>query len=364
MAMVAVAAPAGWADVFRVSPVSIREGNWTYRAIYQSDAEPNRVRAIVAIADPDTVIGNSINVVCYDRSDEVQENPLLVSWTSRAWSAANVGDVLTRIRANLDWPEEDDGLWELPTVGSGGQVIADGRPFDKGLYLDDPFYAALVGTPSGDDIVAWLAEIGYPAAKLPTERVSEADSASKYIELNAISSGIELYIRTGDELDSFLLAKTLREPSGYNVPYYIPAAAQCFRKWTYATKVLAGATSCSAWTTSPNIITIGEIVTLSTTSSTCYAQTCVEWQSRYVLWTNVCTNATGYYYEYQWSSYRMQCCVSGIGAPPPPLPCVPTRTEIDDSGWKITPPLAPDGTPPPATLPPQTTRPIPPERSF
>lgn len=148
-----------------ISPLTFEWGAWRFKPIYQPQGLSNRVTGIVALADTGSTVGDNIASVLYTRNQDD-------SWSASAWSTQELAIAVKRIKIDAGIDDSEDHLWGLdePLTILPGITPEPSRPYDKGLFVDDPLYPIVAATPNPLEIVEVLAAVGYPAAKVELDR--------------------------------------------------------------------------------------------------------------------------------------------------------------------------------------------------
>lgn len=140
----------------RLSDYSFANESWNIRSVYEPDT--GVVTAIVAVAKPEAVIGDNLNVVMFIRDGNQWE----------AWSWANATRVrgIYSAKCILHISDEDDPKWELdgPLPWLGEDPVRPPTPYMAGMLTDDPLFEPVMNSENPAALVSMLADIGYPVA--------------------------------------------------------------------------------------------------------------------------------------------------------------------------------------------------------
>lgn len=175
-------------DVHRVAWSKIETGPWTLTPIYSETVEGSpEVKNFLALADGSTVIGSNLIAVWYQRTAN--------GWTAKSWETADPREAIKSVKAALNIPDSDDDRWEVAGLGSTGSTAGAAKEYVKGVLIDDPLAALVASAPDRDEIVDFLASVGYKAADVPVEK---GDGCTTDAKLDGMAAAMNETLK-GDE---------------------------------------------------------------------------------------------------------------------------------------------------------------------
>ncbi|MFN9972127.1 MAG: hypothetical protein ACK58T_19785, partial [Phycisphaerae bacterium] len=155
---------------------------WDIRPAY----EPNTgvVSAIVAVAKPDAVIGDNLNVVMFLRDG--------TQWQAWSWANATRAEGVYSAKMILNISDDDDPKWELdeelPWLGE--EPPRPPSPYMAGMLTDDPLFEPVMNSSNPAALVSMLADLGYPVATAgrPLDGGGDSDqTCPEVLEVNRLT---------------------------------------------------------------------------------------------------------------------------------------------------------------------------------
>jgi hypothetical protein len=155
---------------------------WDIRPAYEPDT--GVVSAIVAVAKPDAVIGDNLNVVMFLRDG--------TQWQAWSWANATRAQGVYSAKMILNISDDDDPKWELdeelPWLGE--EPPRPPTPYMAGMLTDDPLFEPVMNSNDPAALVAMLADLGYPVATAgrPLDGGGESDqTCPEVLEMNRLT---------------------------------------------------------------------------------------------------------------------------------------------------------------------------------
>lgn len=187
----------------RLADYTFSNESWSIRPVIEPDV--GVVSAIVAVAKPDAVIGDNLNVVMFIRDGNQWE----------AWSWANATRVrgIYSAKCILNISDEDDAKWELdePLPWAGEDPVRPPTPYMAGMLTDDPLFEPVMNSSNPAALVEMLAAFGYPVATAgrPLGEGAETNCVGEEVTvpvLMAMAGGVEWGLTQPQETMSDLVA--------------------------------------------------------------------------------------------------------------------------------------------------------------
>ena len=366
----------------RVSVVALQHGMWRFTPIYTVADGHAVVNALAGFAVPGTTIGQNVVAVMYTRDAGG-------AWQCKAWETTYREEVVKDLKLTWNTPDADDELWELPDSSAlVAAVRAEHKDFKKGLFRDDPLSTVLNTPETRAVVLSWLKDAGLAVAVINIDKPGDTLNLCRDTFLSWVKQSAELV------LDNYLLEVAKADPlapapgttpapgnplpivpNGVTNPcMFLPPDQgalptnwlnnNCLSFWYYKPMTYASTLTCGAWgmfvysgsvrVQVPIPLTPGYTFP-PTVTSTCYTRNCVAYQNAIITWYDWCTHASGSFHVFRQINYVENCCISGLGGPPPPVPCTPKVEEKRPGDWGVPPPagIAPF---PGDTFPPTTPR--------
>ncbi len=190
-------------EVHRVAWSKIETGPWTLTPIYSETVQGGpEVEHFLALADGSNVIGSNLIAVWYQRTPD--------GWTAKSWETADPNEAIKSVKAALNIPDSDDDRWQVAGLGGTVSTAGPAKDYVKGVLIDDPLAALIATAPDRDEIVDFLASVGYKAADVPVEKddgcttdakldgmASAMKETLKGDEATAVSRSMEAWIASG-----------------------------------------------------------------------------------------------------------------------------------------------------------------------
>ena len=313
--------------VWRVAPCSIAEGGWITFAIVDSSVQSQPVTAIIAFPPENAVWGNNLTGVWYTYDDATG------AWGAKAWSAPRA-QIVRDLKGEYSLPDIDDVYWGMSTITINEAAFPlEAKDFVNGLFVDDPFYAAISESADADTIVEWLVESGYPAANLPFEKFAADTACARAYTFDGLALEYSKLSTGSSHEDAFAAKVGLRSAhSCYGVVDWflnLICTSVTYGSWS----PIAGTTRvCPATWSQGTFDNAGVELSfpgLSVTYSplyTCFYRTCEEQWTRTVTFSDWCMGTSVSYTENRIHYLTEVCCVAGVATLTPAglPPCSPT----------------------------------------
>lgn len=178
-----------WSDGRSPSGNSYSDRDWTLIPIGVEESGELSVKGVLAILDPSAVVGDNIAAIWY-------EPPIAGgdAWKAHAWTD-NPTEAIKYVKARFQISDMWDPMFGVGAVPSGS--FSEPQAYSNGLLIDDPYFAITLSA-HRDVAVSFLADIGYSAADIPMERVSQQLSCGRDEVLTALSDAV-MYTHSAEE---------------------------------------------------------------------------------------------------------------------------------------------------------------------
>ncbi|MBY0307445.1 MAG: hypothetical protein K2Q09_01760 [Phycisphaerales bacterium] len=350
---------------YRVAPVALQHGMWRFTPLYHVTPNGVRVDQLVGFALPDTTFGDNVVAVLYVWSDQD-------GWSCKAWPTTDRAAIVKDLKLTYSIPASDDELWELADPEAlVAAVRAENKDFTKGFFSDDPLSAVLNTPATREVVVEWLKDAGAPVAVVDIDKPGDQLNLCRTFYLNWVKtsaeSAVTRYLSEVAAGDPNAPPPGTTPPPGNPVPIVpnqtndpcmflppdqgdVPALwlnNNCFSFWYYKPMTYNWTITCGAWGMFVKTATATITITLPVApgftfppavTETCYTRNCSAFQTAIISWYDWCTRSMGSYHVFRTLNYKEECCVSGLGGPPPPVPCTPAIKMFPPSPWTTTPP--------------------------
>ncbi|MBY0313317.1 MAG: hypothetical protein K2W85_14710 [Phycisphaerales bacterium] len=175
--------------VARPAAIRTRAQDWTLIPIGVETNGQTSVKGVLAIRDSSTVVGDNIGAIWY-------ESPAVYggAWESKAWTGDPLQSV-KYVKSRFEIEDIWDPMFGVGTIPSG--TSSEPKSYSNGLMIDDPFFSITLSA-QRDLAVSFLTGIGYKAADVPIEKVSQQASCGKNEVLTALSDAV-IYSSTAKE---------------------------------------------------------------------------------------------------------------------------------------------------------------------
>ena len=342
----ALLCPQAMAASNHVGEMSIRQGDWLYKPVYSAreSGQPAAVRAIAALRDQSQSIGQTLDVVLFQRLPSGSE------WSAKSWNSGTLPEAIKAIKVEYAISDCEDWLWEVATDFDIklAEPAEDAEAFIKGILSGDPLQGILPQGEFREVVVRYLEANGYKAASVPIENVSEPGTLSRDFTLSQIELAFHVYLNTdGSEQAKELAAAAVvssmpADPPGQqDVPGF---GNRCLLIWTWPPQAY-GLEVCGNWTTERR--TTQSPFGISSVAETCFFRNCATLQRSTTMMSNICvrppTVPIGYLYRSVTSVEG--CCLSGNAGDAPPVPCTPKKDDWVTNSWSPTIPTVPGAAP-------------------
>jgi len=149
---------------------------WTFEPVLIG----GEVKAFIAHADPDTLVGDNLPILWYEKQADG-------SWSMWGWSSYDLGGAVMWLREYYTDPNLLHASPNLCCVVTPTTALSMPKPMTDGVYVDDPIHQLIVTAEDPVATVSLLEVIGWEAAPLlSTMAVATIDDCIETGEVPAI----------------------------------------------------------------------------------------------------------------------------------------------------------------------------------
>lgn len=178
--------PAAAQSVTRPAFTRMHREGWTFIPVATVNDQVTSVHGVLALRDLAGTIGQNIVAIWYASPQHANG-----TWTAKAWDSSDPSEAVKYIKNEYAIDDAWDFLWSI--APSSGAPAAP-APFASGAMVGDPI-APWLQTSLRDELVIYLASVGYRIADVPIEKLNTGQLCQKEAVLPSLADAVQFASR-------------------------------------------------------------------------------------------------------------------------------------------------------------------------